>query len=85
MFLAGSSGLARSVTQTSFLLQNFIGEAEKVNNPRLPALAAKVRLDVFTKVKKAIDDMVVQFCKEKEVEITRTSVLRCSIQTSCKP
>merc|ERR1711941_212274 len=41
----------------------------KVNNPRLSALAAKVRLDAFTKVKKAIDDMVAQLLKEKEDEI----------------
>jgi len=43
--------------------------AKKVNNPRLSALATKVRLDAFTKVKKAIDDMVVQLLKEKEDEI----------------
>jgi chromosome segregation ATPase len=43
--------------------------AKKVNNPRLSALAAKVRLDAFTKVKKAIDDMVAQLLKEKEDEI----------------
>jgi len=43
--------------------------AKKVNNPRLSALATKVRLDAFTKVKKAIDDMVAQLLKEKEDEI----------------
>jgi len=43
--------------------------AKKVNNPRLSALATKVRLDAFTKVKKAIDDMVGQLLKEKEDEI----------------
>jgi chromosome segregation ATPase len=43
--------------------------AKKVNNPRLSALATKVRLDAFTKVKKAIDDMVSQLLKEKEDEI----------------
>merc|ERR1719182_435176 len=43
--------------------------AKKVTNPRLSALAAKVRLDAFTKVKKAIDDMVSQLLKEKEDEI----------------
>merc|ERR1740117_967038 len=43
--------------------------AKKVNNPRLSALATKVRLDAFTKVKKAIDDMVLQLLKEKEDEI----------------
>merc|ERR1719178_466179 len=43
--------------------------AKKVDSPRLSALAAKVRLDAFTKVKKAIDDMVAQLLKEKEDEI----------------
>merc|ERR1719510_1127209 len=43
--------------------------AQKVQNPRLSTLAYKVRLDAFTRVKKAIDDMVAQLLKEKEDEI----------------
>jgi len=43
--------------------------ARKSNNPRLAQLAVKVRLDAFTKVKKAIDDMVAQLMKEKADEI----------------
>merc|ERR1719297_781175 len=43
--------------------------AEKFHNPRLSALAYRVRLDAFTRVKKAIDDMVAQLLKEKEDEI----------------
>merc|ERR1719488_36045 len=43
--------------------------AKKLNSPRLSAIAAKVRLDAFTRVKKAIDDMVSQLLKEKEDEI----------------
>merc|ERR1712048_260456 len=43
--------------------------AKKVNSPRLSAIAARVRLDAFTKVKKAIDDMVAQLLKEKADEI----------------
>merc|ERR1719393_567095 len=43
--------------------------AKKLNSPRLTALAVKVRLDAFTKVKKAIDDMVAQLLKDKEDEI----------------
>merc|ERR1719197_1157883 len=31
--------------------------AKKVQNPRLVTLAVRVRLDAFTRVKKAIDDM----------------------------
>ena len=32
--------------------------AKKLQNPRLATLAVRVRLDAFTRVKKAIDDMV---------------------------
>merc|ERR1711972_1261638 len=43
--------------------------AEKLNSPRLATLAYRVRLDAFTRVKKAIDDMIAQLLKEKEDEI----------------
>merc|ERR1712232_1451615 len=43
--------------------------ADKHNNPRLATLAYKVRLDAFTRVEKAIDDMIAQLLKEKEDEI----------------
>merc|ERR1719473_2511901 len=43
--------------------------AQKFKNPRMAQLATAVRLDAFTKVKKAIDDMVAQLMKEKEDEI----------------
>merc|ERR1712151_1067335 len=53
-------------TQAAALLK---AVAEKHNNPRLATLAYKVRLDAFTRVKKAIDDMIAQLLKEKEDEI----------------
>merc|ERR1719188_1911205 len=43
--------------------------ADKHNTPRLATLAYKVRLDAFTRVKKAIDDMIAQLLREKEDEI----------------
>merc|ERR1719265_2335749 len=43
--------------------------ARKFNNPHLMTLAMKVRLDAFTKVKKAIDDMITELLKQKEDEI----------------
>merc|ERR1719265_148687 len=43
--------------------------ARKYNNPNLMTLAMKVRLDAFTKVKKAIDDMIAELLKQKEDEI----------------
>jgi len=43
--------------------------ARRVQSPRLAALATQVKLDAFTRVKKAIDDMIAQLLKEKEDEI----------------
>jgi len=43
--------------------------AKKLNNPRLAALAYRVRLDAFTKVKKAIDDMIAELLQQKADEI----------------
>jgi len=43
--------------------------ALKNNSPRLAAIAIKVQLDAFVRVKKAIDDMVTQLVAEKADEI----------------
>merc|ERR1719408_343597 len=43
--------------------------AHKVQSPRLATLAVRVRLDAFTRVKKAIDDMIAQLLVEKADEI----------------
>merc|ERR1712137_376882 len=43
--------------------------AHKLHNPKLAIFATRVKLDAFTKVKKAIDDMVTQLLKEKDDEI----------------
>merc|ERR1719421_1929056 len=43
--------------------------AQKFQSPRLSALAMKARLDSFTRVKKAIDDMVNQLLAENADEI----------------
>merc|ERR1719203_469166 len=45
------------------------GVADKVHSPKLATLAYKVRLDSFTRVKKAINDMISQLLKQKEDEI----------------
>jgi chromosome segregation ATPase len=49
--------------------------ARKAGNPRLATLAEAVQLDAFTRVKKAIDDMVAQLIKEKEDEIKHKDFL----------
>merc|ERR1712151_632226 len=43
--------------------------ARRLHSPRLATLATKVRLDAFTRVKKAIDDMIAQLLTEKADEI----------------
>jgi chromosome segregation ATPase len=43
--------------------------AQKLHSPKLSALAVSVRLDAFTKVKKAIDDLVAQLLQDKADEI----------------
>merc|ERR1740130_1284273 len=43
--------------------------AKAYGNPKLAAIATSMRLDAFTKVKAAIDDMISALLKEKEDEI----------------
>merc|ERR1719229_1070184 len=43
--------------------------ANKTHNPKLAALATAARIDPFTRVKKAIDDMVSGLLEEKEEEV----------------
>merc|ERR1719420_1541231 len=43
--------------------------AKKFGNPRLSALASRVRLDAFTKVKAAIQEMIDALLQEKKDEI----------------
>jgi len=43
--------------------------ATKYNNPALATLASAVRLDAFTKVKQAIDTMILDLTAEKDAEI----------------
>merc|ERR1719382_2440072 len=43
--------------------------AQKVQSPKLATLAYRVKLDAFTRVKKAIDDMIAELLKEKADEI----------------
>jgi len=43
--------------------------AKKTHNPKLMTLALSIRLDAFTKVKKAIDDMVAELMKQQADEV----------------
>merc|ERR1719375_792235 len=53
-------------TQASKILSDV---AHKLRSPQLATLALRVRLDAFTRVKKAIDDMVAALMQEKADEI----------------
>jgi len=64
--LVQAAATSRSREEASKLLSQV---AKKLNSPRLSALAYRVRLDAFTRVKKAIDDMIAQLMKEKADEI----------------
>jgi len=59
------TGKARRANAAKVLL----AAAKASHNPQLAALAARVRLDAFTKVKAAIDDMIAALIKEKADEI----------------
>jgi len=61
----GSAQVKRR-SQASTLLSSV---ASRLRSPRLATLAVQVRLDAFTRVKKAIDDMIAQLLQEKEDEI----------------
>merc|ERR1719428_1304363 len=43
--------------------------AHKTQNPRLVTLALQIRLDAFTKVKQAIDDMLTDLMKQQADEV----------------
>jgi len=64
--LSGKAGM-KERKQAAFKLLAEAAAAAK--NPKLSALAARVQLDAFTKVKKAIDDMIADLIKEKADEI----------------
>merc|ERR1719352_1522846 len=61
-----SAATSQRRAQASKLLS---GVAHKLSSPRLATLAVQVRLDAFTRVKKAIDDMIAQLLVEKADEI----------------
>merc|ERR1719399_2248595 len=56
--------------------------AAQLNKPQLSTIAQSVRLDAFTKVKKAIDDMISALTKEKEDEIKHKDFCIDSLNTN---
>merc|ERR1719162_1337687 len=49
--------------------QVLLAAAKELHSPKLAALAMRVKLDAFTKVKKAIDDLISQLLQDKADEI----------------
>jgi len=56
--------------------------AQKFHSPSLSTLAYRVKLDAFTKVKQAIDDMVAQLLKEKDEEIKQKDFCTDELNTN---
>merc|ERR1719161_2743876 len=54
--------------------------AKKLGSPELSVLATTVELDAFTKVKKAIDDMIVMLKTQQEEEVKKTDWCKAEIQ-----
>jgi len=69
----GLTGIAfaqkASTTRRMQAVKVLMEAAKKYNNQQLAALATRARLDAFTKVKKAIDDMVAELIQQKKDEI----------------
>lgn len=58
--------------------------ATRTGSPKLSALATRVKLDTFVRVKKAIDDMVAQLVQEKAEEIRHRDLCITELNTNEK-
>merc|ERR1719359_2447447 len=58
--------------------------AKKNHNPKLITLAVQIRLDAFTKVKKAIDDMIAELTKQQADEVKLKEYCRESLNTNLR-
>merc|ERR1719161_3115804 len=56
--------------------------AQKVNSPRLAAFALRMKLDAFTKVKGAIDDMIAELTKQNADEIKQKDICADEFNTN---
>merc|ERR1719188_232000 len=63
---SGTAANSRRRDEASKVLK---AAAAKLHSPRLSALATRVRIDAFERVRKAIDDMIAALLKEKDDEI----------------
>jgi len=56
--------------------------AKKAQDPQLSVLATAVELDAFTKVKKAIDDMIAMLTQQQEDEVKKTDWCKAELQSN---
>jgi len=76
-----SSKYSKIREQASKLLADV---ARKNHNPKLITLALSIRLDAFTKVKKAIDDMIAELTKQQADEVKMKEYCRDSLNTNLR-
>lgn len=62
-------GVVSHSSRRSKASEALMSAAQRFHNPRLAALATQVRLDAFTKVKAAIDELIAQLLQDKKDEI----------------
>jgi chromosome segregation ATPase len=62
-------GTSQMSERRSAASQVLLAAARSLHSPKLTALAMRVKLDAFTKVKKAIDDLIAQLLQDKADEI----------------
>lgn len=77
-FLQESAG--RSSNKRQMAATALREAAAKHRDPRLSALATSVELDAFTKVKKAIDDMITMLKKQMEDEVKKSDYCKAELQ-----
>jgi chromosome segregation ATPase len=63
------TSMTKSSERRSQASNVLMSAAHRMQSPRLAALAMSVRLDAFTKVKKAIEDLIAQLLQDKADEI----------------
>jgi len=68
-FSLAQEGTTMMSERRSQASQVLLAAAKELHSPKLAALAMRVKLDAFTKVKKAIDDLIAQLLQDKADEI----------------
>lgn len=81
-FLQVSSSSGREAKHRRQAALSLRQAASKARDPRLAMLATSVELDAFTKVKKAIDDMIAALSQQQEDEVKKVDWCKAKLQTN---